>query len=90
MRLPHRAERVIPPLIIEFKSRSHAADTEWLLAQTKTSQLDVLIIDPTTKPGIEKGSHAFWYQSPWVSNDAMLNIELHASPASRGLAEHEN
>jgi len=65
------------------------ADAEWVVAQTKTSKLDVLIIDPTTIPGIEKGSHAFWYQSPWVSNDAMLNIELHASPASRGLAEHE-
>ena len=67
----------------------NTADAEWVQAQTKTSKLDVLFIDPTTIPGIEKGSHAFWYQSPWVSNDAMLNIELHASPASRGLAEYE-
>jgi esterase/lipase superfamily enzyme len=65
------------------------ADAEWLVAQTNTDRLDVLIIDPATIPGIEKGSHSFWYQSPWVSNDAMLNINLHASPANRGLAEHK-
>ena len=67
----------------------NTADAEWLVAQTNTDRLDVLIIDPATVPGIDKGSHSFWYQSPWVSNDAMLNINLNASAASRGLAELE-
>ena len=65
------------------------ADAEWLLAQTKTSKLDVLIIEPSKIPGIDKGSHDFWYTSPWVSTDAMMDINLHASPANRGLAEHQ-
>ena len=67
----------------------NTADAEWLVAQTNTDRLDVLIIDPATVPGIDKGSHSFWYQSPWVSNDAMLNINLNASAARRGLAQLE-
>jgi len=66
-----------------------AVDAEWLLAQTNTPKLDVLIIDSSKIPGIDKGVHAFWYTSPWVSTDALLDINLHASPASRGLAEHK-
>lgn len=67
----------------------NTADAEWLVAQTNTDRLDVLIIDPATVPGIDKGSHSFWYQSPWVSNDAMLNINLNASAERRGLAQLE-
>lgn len=65
------------------------ADAEWLLNQTKTSALDVIIIDSSIIPGIEKGSHSFWYQSPWVSTDALLDLNFHANPADRGLADHE-
>lgn len=46
----------------------------------------VIDIDPTAIPGPGKGDHDFCYNSPWVSSDALLGINLDASPAERGLA----
>lgn len=65
------------------------SDAAWLIEQTKSGNLDVLDIDPFSIPGIAKGDHDFWYSSPWVSTDALLDINLHASPADRGLAERK-
>ncbi|HBE93143.1 MAG TPA: hypothetical protein DDW55_11700, partial [Gammaproteobacteria bacterium] len=48
---------------------------------------DIIDIDPSTIPGLGKGDHDFWYSSPWVSTDALLDINLHISPAERGLVE---
>lgn len=64
-----------------------AAEADWLIEQTRTPKLDVIDIDPSAIPGLGKGDHDFWYSAPWVSTDALLDINLHASPADRGLAE---
>ena len=61
-------------------------DAEWVIEQTLTSNLDVIDIDPFSIPGLGKGDHDFWYKSPWVSTDALLAINLDASPSERGLA----
>ena len=63
-------------------------DEKWILTMAKTPQLDVLVIDPSTIPGMKKGSHNFWYKNPWVSTDVLLDINYHAAPASRGLSDH--
>ena len=65
------------------------ADADWLINQTKDSKFDVIDIDPTSIPGLGKGDHDFWYNSPWVSTDALLGINLGVSPGERGLAERK-
>jgi esterase/lipase superfamily enzyme len=61
----------------------------WILEQTRTANLTVIDIDPTTIPGMAKGSHDYWYQSPWVSTDALLDLNFHALPEDRGLVSVE-
>jgi len=61
----------------------------WILEQTRTANFTVIDIDPTTIPGMAKGSHDYWYQSPWVSTDALLDLNFHALPEDRGLASVE-
>ena len=61
-------------------------DRRWLVQQSNTGNLDIIDIDPNAIPGLGKGDHDFWYSSPWVSTDALLDINLHASPGDRGLA----
>ena len=60
-------------------------EAKWILAQTKNSNFTVIDIDPKTIPGMKKGSHDYWYQSPWVSTDALLDLNFHALPGERGL-----
>lgn len=61
------------------------ADAKWIISQTNKENFVVIDIDPTTIPGISKGSHDYWYQSPWVSTDALLDLNFHALPQKRGL-----
>ena len=61
-------------------------DADWLIAQSNKGVLDIIDIDPSAIPGLGKGVHDFWYSSPWVSTDALLDINLHINPADRGLA----
>lgn len=60
-------------------------DAKWIIEQTNKQNFVVIDIDPATIPGISKGSHDYWYQSPWVSTDALLDLNFHALPQKRGL-----
>ncbi len=60
-------------------------DAEWIIAQTNKQNFTVIYIDPATIPGVSKGSHDYWYTSPWVSTDALIDLNLHAPPQDRGL-----
>ncbi|MEA1890142.1 MAG: alpha/beta hydrolase [Pseudomonadota bacterium] len=62
---------------------------KWILKQTRTANFTVIDIDPKTIPGMAKGSHDYWYQSPWVSTDALLDLNFHALPEDRGLVSVE-
>lgn len=64
-----------------------SGDADWLINQTKESKFDVIDIDPSAIPGLGKGDHDFWYNSPWVSTDALLCINLDVDPGKRGLVE---
>lgn len=57
----------------------------WILEQTHKPNFTVIDIDPKNIPGMDKGSHDYWYQSPWVSTDALLDLNFHALPEDRGL-----
>lgn len=62
----------------------------WLVAQTRSPELDVLAVDYTAIPGLSKGSHDYWYQNPWASTDALLALNLHLTPQERGLIAVKN
>lgn len=62
-------------------------ETRWLVDASRRSNFDVIVVDPATIPDLGEGSHAFWYDHPWVSTDVLVQFLLHARPAQRGLAE---
>jgi len=64
-------------------------ETRWLTDATLQPNFDVIIIDPATIPDLGEGSHAFWYDHPWVSTDVLVQFLLHARPAQRGLVEEK-
>ena len=36
-------------------------------------------------PGMDRRSHIFWYDHPWVSSDVLLKMLFHMPPEQRGL-----
>jgi hypothetical protein len=46
---------------------------------------DVIGVDPGMIPGLERRSHSFWYDNPWVSSDVIIKLLFHLPPAARGL-----
>jgi len=64
-------------------------DAEWIISQTNKPNFVVIDIDPKTIPGVDKGSHNYWYQSPWVSTDSLLDLNFHALPQDRGLVSRK-
>jgi len=62
-------------------------DAQWLIELSNTPRLSLIGIDAKTIPVVSKGAHDYWYSSPWVSTDTMLELNIHATPAQRGLAE---
>jgi len=64
-----------------------AEETRWVVDASRQPKFDVIIVDPATIPDLGAGSHAFWYDHPWVSTDVLVQFLLHARPAQRGLVE---
>jgi esterase/lipase superfamily enzyme len=67
----------------------NAEETRWVIEASRKMPLDILWITSETIPGMDKGSHSFWYSHPWVSTDVLVLFLLQARPADRGLAEYE-
>lgn len=61
------------------------AQADWIISQTHKPGLDVLAVDYKAIPGLSKGSHDYWYQSPWGSSDTLLTLNFHTPPEERGL-----
>ena len=64
-----------------------AEQAEWIIEETQKPNFVVIGIEPNSVPGVSKGSHDYWYQSPWVSTDALLDLNFHALPQDRGLVD---
>ena len=60
-------------------------ERELVTRATREMAFDVLWIDPDSIPGLAGGSHAFWYDHPWVSTDVLLQLLYNVRPAERGL-----
>jgi len=66
-------------------SELSAADSDWLVKAAQKLDFDVISVRPEVIPGLNRRSHAFWYEHPWVSSDVMLKMLFHIPPEARGL-----
>ncbi len=64
-------------------------ETQWVIEASQRLPFDILWVTPETIPRMSKGSHSFWYTSPWVSTDVLMLFLFQARPANRGLAVHD-
>jgi esterase/lipase superfamily enzyme len=79
--LVHRASRAGRPDPTELD----AEQTEFLVEASQRLDFDLIKVDPDDIPGLPPGSHAFWYDDPWVSGDLLGLLLLRAEPQRRGL-----
>ncbi len=63
---------------------------KWIIEKTRDPSFDVLEVEYKAIPGLSKGSHNYWYHSPWASTDVLLTLNYHASPEERGLVSSES
>ncbi len=47
------------------------------------SVIDMSTSDPPTEANLK--GHGYWYKSPWVSTDIIIQLIFHATPSQRGL-----
>jgi esterase/lipase superfamily enzyme len=79
--LVHRASRAGRPDPTELD----AEQTEFFVDASQRLDFDLIKVDPNDIPGLPPGSHAFWYDDPWVSGDLLGLLLLRAEPQRRGL-----
>ncbi len=79
--LVHRASRAGRPDPTELDLEQ----TEFLVTASQRLDFDLIKVDPDDIPGLPPGSHAFWYDDPWVSGDLLGLLLLRADPQRRGL-----
>jgi esterase/lipase superfamily enzyme len=79
--LVHRVSRAGRPDIADLD----AEQTEFLVEASQRLDFDLIKVDPNDIPGLPTGSHAFWYDDPWVSGDLLGLLLLRADPQRRGL-----
>ena len=79
--LVHRASRAGRPDPTELD----AEQTEFLVEASQRMEFDLIKVDPNDIPNLPPGSHAFWYDDPWVSGDLLGLLLLRAEPQRRGL-----
>ena len=76
-----RASRAGRPDVSELS----AEQTAFLIDASNEFRFDVINVDPNDIPNLPVGSHAFWYDDPWVSGDLLVQFLLNAAPDQRGL-----
>jgi esterase/lipase superfamily enzyme len=64
-------------------------DAQWLIELSHTPKLSLIVIDAKAIPVVSKGAHDYWYSSPWISTDTLLELNIHATPAQRGLSQYK-
>jgi esterase/lipase superfamily enzyme len=62
-----------------------AEQTTFLIDASNELRFDVINVRPEDIPNLPRGSHAFWYEDPWVSGDLLVQFLLHRPPDQRGL-----
>ncbi|MDK3072004.1 alpha/beta hydrolase [Sedimentitalea sp. JM2-8] len=79
----NRASRAGRPNLEELEPEA----AEWLLDSTASQKAEVVQVNVDAMPDLPATSHTFWYDDPWVSNDAILTLLFNLAPAARGLEE---
>ena len=64
-------------------------DAQWMVESSRRLDFDLLSARASDLPGMERRSHVFWYDHPWVSSDVLLKMLFHMSPAQRGLERNQ-
>jgi esterase/lipase superfamily enzyme len=77
----NRGSRAGRPDIAELTPE--AAD--FLFGAAEAQGLEILRVRPENMEGMSSTSHTFWYDDPWVSNDALVTLLFRLTPVERGL-----
>jgi hypothetical protein len=62
-----------------------AEQTTFLIDAANELRFDMINVNPEDIPNLPPGSHAFWYEDPWVSGDMLVQFLLNRPPDQRGL-----
>lgn len=77
----NRASRAGRPDLSELSPEA----ANLLLSKVASDGLEILQVHPDTMPNLSSTSHTFWYDDPWVSNDLLVALLTHLTPAERQL-----
>ena len=67
-----------------------AEDSRWMIEASRRDDFDLVSARSGDLPGMDRRSHIFWYDHPWVSSDVLLKLLFHISPEERGLQRNES
>ena len=59
--------------------------TAFLFGAAQDQGLEILRVRPENMEGMSSTSHTFWYDDPWVSNDALVTLLFNLTGEERGL-----
>jgi esterase/lipase superfamily enzyme len=71
------------------RSELAAEDARWLVDASNRLDFDLVSASADDLPGMDRRSHIFWYDHPWVSSDVLLKMLFHMSPEQRGLQRNQ-
>ncbi len=77
----NRASRAGRPDLSELSPEAAV----FLLQAANYQGLEIVQVQPETMAELAASSHTFWYDDPWVSNDVLMTLLFHLSPADRQL-----
>ncbi|UNK57489.1 alpha/beta hydrolase [Pseudoxanthomonas daejeonensis] len=65
-------------------------DAQWMIDASNRLDFDLISASADDLPGMDRRSHIFWYDHPWVSSDVLLKMLFHMAPEERGLQRNQN
>jgi len=65
-------------------------DAQWMVDASHRLDFDLISARARDLPGMERRSHIFWYDHPWVSSDVLLKMLFHLAPGERGLQRNQS
>lgn len=65
-------------------------DAQWMVEASQRLDFDLISARAGDLPGMDRRSHVFWYDHPWVSSDVLLKMLFHFEPGQRGLQRNRS
>ena len=60
-------------------------DAQWMVESSQRLDFDLISARSDDLPNMDRRSHIFWYEDPWVSSDVLLKMLFNLTPEQRGL-----